>query len=146
MVEEVKEPSFGAGVWHSRYGKLEGTVTRLGREVQASEVAERVVRGEMTYAQGERMSMFLDLERLGLATSYYPRSVLAARRREARSLGMAQNDVGMTEIEIDLAQLLSAYRGAFERWPRAGVAALAEASGPPPPMAASEIAERLPGI
>jgi hypothetical protein len=38
-----------------------------------------------SYAQGECMSMLLDLERLGLASSYDPRSVLASRtvRREA---------------------------------------------------------------
>jgi hypothetical protein len=92
MVHDLQDPSFCAGVWHSRYGRLVGTVIRLGREVQATDVAGRVGRGEMTYAQGERMSMFLDLERLGLATTYYPGSVLAARRREARSLGLAPND------------------------------------------------------
>jgi hypothetical protein len=67
MLDDLDEASFCAGVWHSRYGRLEGTVTRLGREIQAIEVAGRVSRGEVTYAQGERMSMFLDLERLGLA-------------------------------------------------------------------------------
>lgn len=34
------------------------------------EIAERVRRGELTYSQGERIGMFLELERLGLATTY----------------------------------------------------------------------------
>jgi hypothetical protein len=76
MLEEVIEPSFGAAVWESRFGGLEGSVTRLAREVQTDQIAGRVGKGEMTYAQGERMGMFLDLERLGLARAYYKSSVM----------------------------------------------------------------------
>ena len=131
MLDALDDPSFGAGVWCSRYGRLEGTVTRLGREIQATEVAGRVCRGELTYAQGERMSMFLDLERLGLATSFYPRSVLAARSREARSLGFAANDNGTTDLDVELARLLRPFREAFGEGGTALEALLAEASGPP---------------
>jgi hypothetical protein len=111
MLDDVLEPSFSAAVWHSRYGQVEGTVTRHAREAQAAEVAGKVGRREMTYAQGERMSMFLDLERLGLAATYYPKSVLVARKREARSLGMAANDAGMAAIDVDVEQLCALSRG-----------------------------------
>jgi hypothetical protein len=38
--------------------------------------------------------MLIDLESLGLAESFYPRSVLAVRRQEARRLGLAANERG----------------------------------------------------
>jgi hypothetical protein len=112
MLDDLDDGSFCAGVWHSRYGRLEGTVTRLGREMQATEVAGRVGRGEMTYAQGERMSMFLDLERLGLAASYYPPSVYTSRKREARSQGLAV-DEGGRPLSVDIGKLLEPYRAAI---------------------------------
>jgi hypothetical protein len=146
MLDDVQDPSFCASVWHSRYGGLEGTVTRLARELQATELAGRVGRGEMTYAQGERMSTFLDLERLGLAEMYYPRSVHMARKREARTLGLASNEMGLRGMEVDVEYLLAPYRKAFGGTQLAGDAALALASGTPPPGVASEVAERLPGI
>jgi hypothetical protein len=90
MLEDVLDPTFGAGVWTSRYGRLAGSVRRMERERQTTEFAEHVSAGRMSYSQGERMCTFLDLERLGLVTSYYPKSVLAARRREARLLGWHQ--------------------------------------------------------
>ena len=62
----------------------------MERERQTTEFAEHVSAGRMSYSQGERTCTFLDLERLGLVTSYYPKSVLAARRREARLLGWHQ--------------------------------------------------------
>jgi len=72
-------------------------------------IADRVQAGELTYAQGERLSMFLDLERLGLAQRYYPRSVYAARRREARKLGYSPCDHGVTSLTVELAELLRPY-------------------------------------
>ena len=82
-IEQAAAPSFAAEIWKSRYGNLASRVTRLAREVQAGEIAERVKRGELTYAQGERLAMYLDLERLGLARSYYPKTVYQARGCEA---------------------------------------------------------------
>jgi hypothetical protein len=107
-------PSFCAGVWRSRYGQLEGSVTRLPRETQPTDIARMVGRGEPTYAQGERMSMLLDLERRGLASSYYPRSVLASRTREARSLGLSANDARAQELCVDVGLLLASYRKAVD--------------------------------
>jgi hypothetical protein len=115
----------------------------MERERQTTEFAEHVSAGRMSYSQGERMCTFLDLERLGLVTRYYPKSVLAARRREARLLGLAPNDAGLPDVDVELEHLLTPYREAFEDVPE-GEATLAPASGPPPPEAASDNAIRLP--
>ena len=58
---------FLVAVWNSRFGRLTGEVHRLKREVQTAELATRVAVGELTAAEGERISMLLDLERLGLS-------------------------------------------------------------------------------
>jgi hypothetical protein len=97
-------------VWKARYGGIDGVVRRLAREVQAVEIHERVSKGELTYAQGERLAMFLDLERLGLAHSYYPAGVYRQRRREAVRLGYAANYGPGGGLEVDLGELLRAYR------------------------------------
>jgi hypothetical protein len=73
------------------------------------EIADRVKRHELTYAQGERRAVYLDLERLGLARTYYPKTVYAARRREAAKLGYGANKLGASPLEVDLADLLEAY-------------------------------------
>lgn len=85
------------------------------------------------------MSAFLDLERLGLATSYYPKSVLAARRREAKSLGFGSNDSGMADLDVELESLLLPYREAFGDAGSAREASLAQASGAPAQDVAPEI-------
>ena len=103
------EPAFVAEVWLSRFGTLAGEIERLGREAQAIELANRVAQGELRYGQGERLSMFLDLESLGLVDSFYPPSVLSARRQEARKLGFAPNERGLPTLKVDLDELLSSY-------------------------------------
>jgi hypothetical protein len=108
-IDQAAEPSFAAEIWKSRYGNLASRVTRLAREVQTMEIAERVKRGELTYAQGERLAMYLDLERLGLARTYYPRTVYTARRREAARLGYGSNELGASPLEVELAELLGPY-------------------------------------
>jgi hypothetical protein len=109
LVEALDDPGFAARIWMSRYGKLTGTVTRLAREMQTMEIAERVERGELNYKQGERLAMFLELERLGKAQGYYPKSIYAARRREARRLGYAAADTGAAPLDVDLSDLLAPY-------------------------------------
>lgn len=114
FVEQVRSPEFVASIWKARYGQLTGEVRRLGREVQALEIHDLVKSGKLTYAQGERVAMFLDMERLGVAQSYYPASVYRQRRREAVKLGFAPNESGATSMDVDLAELLRAYSGAVE--------------------------------
>jgi hypothetical protein len=113
-IDRATEPSFAAEIWKSRYGNLASRVTRLAREVQTVEIAERVKRGELTYAQGERLAMYLDLERLGLARTYYPKTVYAARRREAARLGYGSNELATSPLEVDLTDLLEPYVQAVE--------------------------------
>jgi hypothetical protein len=113
-LESAKAPSFVADIWKSRYGNLGTVVTRLAREVQAVEIAKRVKRGELTYSQGERLSTFLDLERLGVAERYYPRTVYAARKREARRLGYAPSDHGTSSLSVNLSELLRPYLDAVQ--------------------------------
>jgi len=121
-------------------------VRRLARELQTEKLAVQVSGGGLSYAQGERMSAFLDLERLGLATSYYPKSVLAARRREARSLGFGSNDSGMADLDVELEDLLLPYREAFGDAGSAREASLAQASGAPAQDLAPDIGAGLPGM
>jgi hypothetical protein len=113
-VERVSDPDFPGEIWRRRYAAVSSTVTRLAREVQTVEIADHVQTGELTYAQGERLSMFLDLERLGVAQLYYPMSVYAARKREARKLGYATSDTGAESLTVELAGLLRPYLDAVE--------------------------------
>lgn len=113
-LEYALDPAFAREVWKGRYGNLTATVTRLQREVQTLKIAERVRQGELKYAEGERLAMFLDLERLGLARGYYPRSVYSARRREATRLGYSPNETGSQPLAVDVSELLAAYLRAVE--------------------------------
>jgi hypothetical protein len=108
-LDMAEDPGFAAELWKRRYAVPSARVTRIAREVQTVEIAERVKRGELSYAQGERIAMFLELERLGLATAYYPKSVYAARRREAGKLGYAANESGTESMEVELGDLLASY-------------------------------------
>jgi hypothetical protein len=124
MLGLAETPALPAMIWTARYGKLASRVTRLGREVQTVEIAESVKRGELTYSQGERLSMFLDLQRLGLARHYYPVAAYSDRRRLASKLGYSLNDNGAEPFEVELGDLLAPYLRAVE-----ACAAPAAASG-----------------
>jgi hypothetical protein len=99
-------------VWNSRFGRLAGEVQRLGREAQTVEIAKGVATGRLTPAEGERLSMLLDLERLGLASSYYSAQMHADRRRLARKFGFAPNAPGADSVRVDLDALLAPYSAA----------------------------------
>jgi hypothetical protein len=64
-LEYAEQPAFIATIWKGRYTNLASKVTRLAREVQAMELAERMQRGELRHGEAERLHLFLDLERLG---------------------------------------------------------------------------------
>lgn len=108
-LEYVEQPMFIAEIWKSRYANLASRVTRLAREVQAMEVAERMRRGELSHGQAERLHLFLDLERLGLARARYPKSIYTARRREASKLGYSVTECGAGGLDVELADLLAAF-------------------------------------
>jgi hypothetical protein len=103
------EVFFLVSIWNSRYGRLTGEVRRLNREVQTAELAERVAAGELSAGEGERVSMLLDLERLGLAQSYYSPAMYAARRRLATQLGFSANQAGTDALIVNLDALLAPY-------------------------------------
>jgi hypothetical protein len=111
-LERAIDTSFVADLWLQRYGVLSARVTRLAREVQTVEIFEKVRSGELDFKEGERLAMFLDLERLGLASQYYPKSIYAARRREASKLGYSANEIGTTSLDVNLDELLERYRSA----------------------------------
>jgi hypothetical protein len=98
----------GAVIWEGRFGKdqVDGRVTRLSREEQVLTLTQRVRLGEMTAAQFERMSGFLDAERLGVARDIYNDRMYSERRREARELGLSVKDVGQEPVDLDLGELL----------------------------------------
>jgi hypothetical protein len=108
-LEYAEQPSFVAAIWKGRYANLASRVTRLAREVQAMELAERMRRGELSHGQAARLHLFLDLERLGLARQCYRDSVYAARRREATKLGSSANEGRADGLDVELADLLAAY-------------------------------------
>jgi hypothetical protein len=66
-------------------------------------------RGELTHGQAERLHLFLDLERLGLAQERYPKSIYSARRREAAKLGYSVSECGSDGLDVELTDLLTAY-------------------------------------
>jgi hypothetical protein len=108
-LEYAEQPAFAAEIWKGRYANLASRVTRLPREVQVIELAERMRRGELSHGQAERLHLFLDLERVGLARQAYRDSVFAARRREAAKLGYSTSESGTDGLDVELAELLTAY-------------------------------------
>ena len=114
MLEAASAPAFLGWLWESRFGGLASEVVRLGREVQAIEIGARMREGELRYAEAERLHLFLELERLGIASGCYPKSIYAARRREARKLGFAANDYGSDPVVVELVDLLRPYANAVQ--------------------------------
>ena len=69
------------------------------------ELAERMRRGELTHGQAERLHLFLDLERMGLAQERYPKSIYSARRREATKLGYSVSECAADGLDVELTDL-----------------------------------------
>jgi hypothetical protein len=109
LLESAFDPHFPADVWRSRFGALSASISRLPREVQTIEPARPVISGELRYSQGERLSMLVDRERIGLDAAYYPKSVLSSRRAEARKVGLAASEMNCLPLEVDLSELLAPY-------------------------------------
>jgi hypothetical protein len=73
------------------------------------ELGARMQRGELSHGEAERLHLFLDLERLGLAHQSYRKSVYALRRREAARLGYSANEIRSDGLDVELADLLAEY-------------------------------------
>jgi hypothetical protein len=57
-LEYAEQPAFIATIWKGRYANLASRVTRLAREVQAMELAERMQRGELRHGEAECLHLF----------------------------------------------------------------------------------------
>jgi len=113
--ERLGESVAGAMIWGSVFGenRAAGSVKRIAREVQTVKLVDRVRLGELTYAQFERMTAFLDAERLGLTDQVYTPEQARSRRREAKQLGLSESDTEYPEFDVVLDELLDAPRSAF---------------------------------
>ena len=66
-------------------------------------LTQRVRWGDMTAAQFERMSGFLDAERLGVAREVLQRPPLLRTAARGPELGLSVNDVGQEPVDLDRA-------------------------------------------
>lgn len=105
-----------AGVfWGSIFGQGQaaGTVTRIEREVQSMKLIERVQLGEITAAQFEQLTGFLDAERLGLTDRVYKPETARRRRALAKDLGVSPADAEVEPLDVSLDELLEVPRSAW---------------------------------
>ena len=70
-------------------------------------ILERVKAGELGSAAGERLRMYLELERLGVADEYYTAAQLRERRKEARKYGLTLDDAVVQSIDFALGEILA---------------------------------------
>jgi hypothetical protein len=101
---------WGAAFGH---GAASGKVTRIQREVQTAKLIERVQLGEITPAQYEQLTGFLDAERLGLVDRVYTTETARRRRKLARELGVAASDAESEPLDVSLDDLLAVPRSAW---------------------------------
>lgn len=101
--------------WGSVFGlgAASGSVTRIPREVQTVKLIERVQLGEITTAQYEKLTGFLDAERLGLTDRVYNAETARRRRKLAKVLGVAVADAEIEPLDIALDELLDVPRSGW---------------------------------
>jgi hypothetical protein len=109
---QLADPAFARLVWDGRYGSVSVNVVRIERETQVVQLASMVELGELTYARAERMSFFLDAERLGVASRVYPQQVLSRRRAEAREIGLQGADA--ETVNVNLLDALAPFRSVWQ--------------------------------
>ena len=114
-VSDVENVAYAPMIWETVFGqgRPSGKVTRLAREVQTVKLIERVQLGEISYAQFERMTAFLDAERLGMVDRVYTSDQARSRRREAKQLGLSASDAEYVEFDEALDELLAVPRSAW---------------------------------
>ena len=74
---------------------------------------ERVQLGEISTAQFEQLTGFLDAERLGLTDRVYKPETARRRRALAKELGVAPADAQTAALDVSLDELLDAPRSAW---------------------------------
>lgn len=114
-LEDLRSETAAAVFWGSVFGqgKAAGTVTRIKREVQTMKLIERVQLGEITAAQFEQLTGFLDAERLGLTDRVYKPETARRRRSLAKDLGVSPADAEVEALDVSLDELLEVPRSAW---------------------------------
>jgi hypothetical protein len=114
-VDELARREAAAVFWGSVFGAgtASGTVTRIPREVQTVKLIERVQLGEITVAQYEQLTGFLDAERLGVTDRVYNPETARRRRKLAKSLGVSVADAEVEPLDVALDELLEVPRSAW---------------------------------
>ena len=114
-VSDLENVAYASMIWGTVFGlgRPSGKVTRLAREVQTVKLIDRVQLGEISYAQFERMTAFLDAERLGMVDRVYTSDQARSRRREAKQLGLSASDAEYVEFDEALDELLAVPRSAW---------------------------------
>ena len=112
---ELRSESAASVFWGAVFGqgRAAGTVTRIEREVQTMRLIERVQLGDMTAAQFEQMTGFLDAERLGLTDRVYKPETARRRRALAKELGVTPADAEVERLDVNLDELLEVPRLAW---------------------------------
>jgi hypothetical protein len=114
-LEDLRTETAAAVFWGSVFGqgKAAGSVTRIEREVQTMKLIERVQLGDITAAQFEQLTGFLDAERLGLTDRVYKPETARRRRALAKDLGVAPADAEVGALDVSLDELLEVPRSAW---------------------------------
>ena len=114
-VSELQRKASASVYWSSVFGlgRAAGSVTRVEREVQTMRLIERVQLGEITTAQFEQLTGFLDAERLGLTDRVYKPETARRRRGLAKSLGVSPADAETGPLDVSLDELLEIPRSGW---------------------------------
>jgi hypothetical protein len=114
-LDELRKKTSAAVYWGAVFGqgRAAGRVIRLEREVQTMKLIERVQLGEITAAQFEQLTGFLDAERLGLIERVYKPETARRRRALATELGVSSADAEIEPLDVSLDELLDVPRSAW---------------------------------
>jgi hypothetical protein len=114
-VKELGQPTAAGIFWSAVFGAnaVAGRVQRIEREVQTMRLVERVQLGDITAAQYEQLTGFLDAERLGVVDRVYRPETARRRRKLASSLGISPADAEAQPLDVSLDELLEAPRAAW---------------------------------
>jgi hypothetical protein len=116
QLSELSSVVSGAVYWSAVFGagRASGRVTRVAREIQTLALIERVEAGEITTAQFEQLTAFLDTERLGVVEHVYKLETARRRRKLAREVGISPADGDSASLDVDLDRMMEVPRSA---WP-----------------------------
>lgn len=114
-LEELRSAEAAATYWGSVFGlgRASGSVTRIEREVQTVKLIEMIQLGQISPAQFEQLTGFLDAERLGLTDRVYTPETARRRRALAKKVGISAADAVVEPLDVSLDDLLEIPRSAW---------------------------------